>query len=116
MAAPGIIRGNRAAKVHCPISRISRAVRILGDENSDPKSRRRVLAKEFARADVAPQCGHGLMAGLFHDDELPNSVHGGLRYAARPERVTSERIRIHLRTRRGTFQNLADGIFVKAAP
>ena len=45
---------------------------------SNPEGRRRILAKDFARTDLAPERRHDPAAGLAHDHKLPDTVHSGL--------------------------------------
>ena len=68
----------------CPGSEFSRALAVC----LDSETRRRILAKDLARTDVAPERGHGLVTRLLHDDELPNAVHRRLGHASGAEGVT----------------------------
>ena len=78
----------------------------------DSKAGRRVLAKDLARADVAPERGHRLVTRLPHDDELAHAVHHRLRDASGAQRVSAERINAHSGPRCSPLQELADGILV----
>src|ERR1700735_5389964 len=70
----------------CPGSDSSRALAACLDNEAG----RGVLAKDLARPYIAPQCRNGLVAGLAHDDEFADAIHGCLGHAACPERVPAE--------------------------
>jgi hypothetical protein len=77
--------------INCRISEFSRALAAC----LDPETRRGILAKHLAGADVAPQSRNGLVARLLHDDKLPHAVHRRLGHATGAEGVPAERINIH---------------------
>lgn len=85
-------------------------------ERLDPQAGRRILAKDLAGPDIAPQCRNGLVPRLTHDDELADAVHGRLGDAACPERMPGELLDLQSRPACCTLQQLADGILVQASP
>ena len=96
----------------CPGSVFSRALAAC----LDPEAGRRVLAKDLAGPDIAPQRRNGLVARLAHDDELPHAVHRGLGDAACPERVPAELLDLQSRPAGCTLEELADRVSVQTAP
>ena len=74
----------------------------------DPEARRRVLAKDLARADIAPQSRNRFVTRLAHDDEFPNAVHCGLGHASSAEAVPTKRINIHSGPRSSPLQELSN--------
>jgi len=74
-----------------PGSEFSRALAVC----LDPEAGRRILAKDLARPDIAPQSRHRLVTRLLHDDELAHAVHRRLGHASGAERMPAERINIH---------------------
>ena len=76
-----------------PGSEFSRALAACLDSEAG----RRVLAKDLAGPDIAPQSRNGLVTRLAHDDELAHAVHRRLGHAACAERVPAERINIQFR-------------------
>ena len=91
-----------------PGSEISRALAV----RLDSEACRGVLAKDLARADIAPQSRNRLVTRLAHDDELADAVHGGLGDAACPDRMPAELLDLQSRPAGCTLEELADGISV----
>lgn len=56
-----------------------------------------------------------LMPRLFHDDELPHSVHRRLGHASVAKGVPAERINIHSGPSCSSLQELSNRVFVQAA-
>ena len=69
-----------------PRSEFSRALAACLDSEAG----RRILAKDLARPDIAPQSRNRLVPRLLHDDELPHAVHRGLGHASGTEGVAAE--------------------------
>jgi hypothetical protein len=95
--------------------RISESSRALA-ARLDSEAGCSVLSKDLAGTDIAPERGHGLVTRLLHDDELAHAVHRRLGHASCAERVPAERINIHSGPSCSSLQELADGVFVQAAP
>jgi hypothetical protein len=87
-----------------PGSEISRALVACLDSEAG----RRVLAKDLARADIAPQRRNRLVTRLLHDDELADAVHRRLDHASGAEGVAAERINIHSRPSCSSLQELSN--------
>src|ERR1017187_1846299 len=65
----------------CPRREISRALAACLDSEAGG----RILAKDLARPDIAPQSCNRLVTRLLHDDELPHAVHRRLGHASGAE-------------------------------
>jgi hypothetical protein len=82
----------------------------------DSETRCRILAKDLARADIAPQSRNRLVPRLTHNDELADAIHRRLGDASGAEGVAAELLDLQSRPAGCALQELADGIPVQAAP
>ena len=73
----------------------------------------RILREDPAQSYITAQRRDCAMAGLLHDHELIDAVHRGLRDHAGPKTVSSDRLRLHVRTFGGSFQNDSKRVAIK---
>ena len=90
---------------------ISRALAAF----SDSEAGRRILAKDLARPDIAPQSRNRFVASLAHNHKLTHAVHRCLGDASGAEAVPAERINIHSGPSRSSLQELSYSVLVQAA-
>ncbi len=78
----------------------------------DSETRCRILAKDLARADIAPQSRNRLVPRLAHNDELADAIHRRLGDASGAEGVAAELLRLQSGSRGCTLEELADRVSV----
>ena len=90
---------------------ISRALAAF----SDSEAGRRILAKDLARPDIAPQSRNRFVASLAHNHKLTHAVHRGLGDASGAKGVPAELLHLQSRPAGCTLEELADRVLVQAA-